>query len=348
VPKLFFLLSGENESLPAAEVKAILEAEGYSYSSVDELDQVLRLESELDCVKHVQVRSAYTRVCAQELFVSNANMIDISKTASETDFKPVLKPGETFVVRINRIKNYADQALNTMTLEVNLGKQILGSTDGTKVSLKNPDKTFIGIITDEKLVLGLKLTDITSKTFSERRPRKKPFFHPSAMPSKMARCMVNLAHAKAESLLLDPFCGTGTSLIEATYIGCRAVGVDAQRRMILGTKKNLRFFNIAAEGLVLADSRKIPVFKVDCIVTDPPYGRSSSTLKSTTKQLVEEVLASSLELLGVGQRICIASPKTLNISCIGAELGYRHVESHFAYVHQSLTREIAVFEKVTA
>ena len=167
------------------------------------------------------------------------------------------------------------------------------------------------------------------------------------MPSKVARCMVNLAHTSAELVLLDPFCGTGTSLIEATYIGCRAVGVDAQKKMILGTRKNLRFFNIDAEGLVLADSRNPPFFKVDCVVTDPPYGRSSSTLKSTTKQLVEEVLASSLVLLGKGQRICIASPKTLNISRIGTELGYRHIESHFAYVHQSLTREIAVFEKVT-
>jgi tRNA (guanine10-N2)-dimethyltransferase len=210
-----------------------------------------------------------------------------------------------------------------------------------------PDKTFIGIITDEKLVLGLKLTDITSKTFSERRPRKKPFFHPSAMPSKMARCMVNLAHGKAESLVLDPFCGTGTSLIEASYIGCRAVGVDAQKRMILGTRKNLRFFNISAEGLILADSRKPPFFKIDCVITDPPYGRSSSTLKSTTEQLVKDVLASSMELLGTGQRICIASPKTLNIRDLGTDLGYRHVESHFAYIHQSLTREIAVFEKVT-
>ncbi len=345
--KLFFLLSGENQSLPAAEVKAILEAEGYSYSNASEFDQILRLESELDCVKAVQVRSAYTRFCAQELFVANANSSDIAKAASETDFKAVLKAGESFVVRINRIKNYANQALNTMTLESTLGKQILNGTDGSKVSLKNPDKTFIGIITDEKIILGLKLTDITSKTFSERRPRKKPFFHPSAMPSKMARCMVNLAHAKAESLLLDPFCGTGTSLIEATFIGCRAVGVDAQRRMILGTQKNLRFFNIDAEGLVLADSQKPPFFKVDCVVTDPPYGRSSSTLKSTTKRLVEGVLASSFELLGVGQRICIASPKTLNISRLGTKLGYRHVESHFAYIHQSLTREIAVFEKVS-
>ncbi len=261
--------------------------------------------------------------------------------------KAIIKPGESFVVRINRIRNYADQALNTMDLEGKLGKQILNGTEGTKVSLKNPDKTFIGIITDEKLVFGLKLTDITSKTFSERRPRKKPFFHPSAMPSKMARCMVNLAHGKAESIVLDPFCGTGTSLIEASYIGCRAVGVDAQKRMILGTRKNLRFFDISAEGLILADSRKPPFFKVDCVITDPPYGRSSSTLKSTTEQLVKDVLASSLDLLGMGQRICIASPKTLNIRDLGTDLGYRHVESHFAYIHQSLTREIAVFEKVT-
>jgi tRNA (guanine10-N2)-dimethyltransferase len=346
VAKLFFLLSGENQSLPVAEVKAILEAEGYQYTHAEEFDQVLRLEAEVESVQAVQVRSAYTRVCATELFISNANLADISNAASKLDLKAVLQPGESFAVRINRIKNYADEALNTMVLEGKLGRQILNATEGTKVSLKNPDKTFLGIITNDKLVLGLKLTDITSKTFSERRPRKKPFFHPSAMPSKMARCMVNLAHAKVESLLLDPFCGTGTSLIEATYIGCKVVGVDAQRRMVLGCRKNLRHFNISAEGLVWGDARQLPFFRVDCVVTDPPYGRSSSTLKSTTKQLVQDVLASTFGLLGVGQRICIASPKTLQIKALGEALGYRHVESHFAFIHRSLTREIAVFEKV--
>ena len=55
---------------------------------------------------------------------------------------------------------------------------------------------------------------------------------------------------------------------------------------------------------------------------------------------------SAYALLGVGQRICIASPKTLNVKSLGKALGYRHVESHFAYVHRTLTREIAVFEKV--
>ncbi len=258
VPKLFFLLSGENKTLPAAEVKAILEAEGYCYSNASEFDQILRLEAEMECVKQCRCVRLTRGFAPRNSSCQTQTTMTSPKQPPETDFKAVLKPGESFVVRINRIKNYADEDINTMTLEGKLGKQILNLTEGTKVNLKNPDKTFIGIITDDKLILGLKLTDITSKTFSERRPRKKPFFHPSAMPSKMARCMVNLAHAKAESWFLDPFCGTGTSLIEATYIGCRAVGVDAQRRMILGTKKNLRFFNIAAEGLVLADSRKSP------------------------------------------------------------------------------------------
>jgi tRNA (guanine10-N2)-dimethyltransferase len=332
--------------MPASEARAILESEGYVYSVTELMDQVLRLEVDVECVKVVPVRSAFTRLCGLELFVSNANYADIYKAVEETDFKSVLKPGESFVVRMNRIKTYADQVINTMELEVKLGRQILKQFPEAKVNLKQPDKTFIGIITDEKLVFGLKLTEISSKTFSERRPRKKPFFHPSAMPSKLARCMVNLAHAKAEKTILDPFCGTGSTLIEASYIGCYALGVDAAKRMVLGCRKNLRFFNINAEGLVLADARRLPFFKVDCMVTDPPYGRSASTLKSTTRELVCDVLVSAYKLLPIGHRVCIASPKTLNIGAIGVSIGFKHVESHFAYVHSTLTREVAVFEKV--
>ncbi len=354
--KLFFLLSGESETLPISEVKAILEAEGFIYSNLSTFDQTLRLEADPNCVGSVQVRAAFTRLCALELFTSEATEDQAVQATSTTDFAAVLKPGESFSVRINRIKQYAEQDINTMRLEGKLGKAILQRAPQAKVNLKSPDKTFIGIVTNNQLVFGLKLTEIQTKTFSERRPRKKPFFHPSAMPSKLARCMINLAHAKPESLLLDPFCGTGTSLIEGTYIGCRAVGVDAQRRMILGCQKNLSHFNISAEGLIWADARHLPIFKVDCVVTDPPYGRSSSTLKSTTKQLVQEVLASTHELLGIGQRICIALPimgdgkgKTNQMSAdvagLVAQLGFKNVESHKVFVHRTLTREIMVYEK---
>jgi tRNA (guanine10-N2)-dimethyltransferase len=126
--------------------------------------------------------------------------------------------------------------------------------------------------------------------------------------------------------------------------------------MVLGCAKNLRHFNISPEGLIWADARHLPFVKVDCVVTDPPYGRSSSTLKSTTKQLVEEVLAGSHELLASGQRICIALPikvnqqeKTEQLSIEIADfiysLGFKTIESHKVFVHRTLTREVMVYEK---
>lgn len=343
--KLFFLLSGENETLPAAELTAILEAEGFAFKLTEKLDQLLRLESEPKSIQSVHRRSAYTMISALELFACQAEENTIMKTAKNTDFTKALNAGESFAVRIKRIKEHTPQ-ISTVPLEAKLGKHILRNVPKVKVNLKTPNKTFLGVLTNNKLVFGVKLAEIKPKTFSERRPRKKPFFHPSAMPSKLARCMVNLAHAKTSELVLDPFCGTGSVMIEAALINCRVLGLDVQRRMVEGCRKNLKHFSIKPEGVVIADARKLPLTQIDCLVTDPPYGRSATTMKLTTKQIVEGVLSSACSLLRKGQRICIASPKTLDIAQIGVEMGYRHVESHFAYVHKTLTREIAVFEKV--
>lgn len=343
--KLFFLLSGENETLPAAELRAILEAEGFTFEVKERLDQLVRLESSQDSVNSVHRRSAYTRTCGLELFACEAEENAIMKSAETVDFKSVLGEGESFAVRVKRVKEYSRKIV-TVPLEGKLGKHVLHNTTGTKVNLRKPDKTFFGVLTSGKLVFGLKLAEMEILTFSERRPRKKPFFHPSAMPSKLARCMVNLSRAKVGEMVLDPFCGTGSVMVEAGFVGCRVLGFDIQRRMAEGTRRNLEHFGVDAEGLVIADSRKLPLVRIDRVVTDPPYGKSATTMKSTTKRLVEGVFASARSLLGIGQLICIASPKTLGISRVGKELGYRHVESHFAYVHGTLTREIAVFEMI--
>jgi tRNA (guanine10-N2)-dimethyltransferase len=345
VAKLFFLISGEFETLSFSELKAILEAEGFAYIITEKLDQTVRLEADEESVKQVHRRSAYTRICALELFTCNATDDDITEAANATDFQSVLAEGETFEVRIRRIKEYSTKD-DTMRLERKLGKHILENAPKAKVNLRKPDKTFFGILTNGKLVFGLKLAEIIAKPFVERRPRKKPFFHPSAMNSKLARCMVNLAHTHTGTIVLDPFCGTGTTILEATLIGAQAIGIDVQRRMANGAKRNLQHFGLTAEGIIIADARMLPFTRVDCVVTDPPYGRSATTLKSNTRAIVEGVLTSARKLLNQGQRICIASPKTLNIAHIGKEIGYKHIESHFAYVHRTLTREIAVFEKV--
>jgi tRNA (guanine10-N2)-dimethyltransferase len=344
VARLFFVLSGEHENLPLSELKAIVEAEGYSYSVLEKLDQVARLEVDGGCVEALRRRAALTRLCGVELFTCEAEMKSIAREMCSINLDDFLGDGETFVVRIKRVRDHASK-VDLMTLERKLGELILDSVPDARVNLKKPNKTFVGVLTNGKLVFGLKLAEIVAKPFVERRPRKKPFFHPSAMQAKLARCMVNLAKPKAGELVVDPFCGTGSMLTEASLIGCRIVGFDIQRRMTRGTLRNLRHFGAELEGIVVADARNIPLFKADCVVTDPPYGISSTTRKRTTEQLVVELLKAVYDILDSGRRVCLAAPRTLKISKVGVGLGYKHLESHFVYVHRSLTREIVVFEK---
>ncbi|MEM3626495.1 MAG: THUMP domain-containing protein [Candidatus Bathyarchaeia archaeon] len=340
---LFFLLSGEHATLPAQEIKAILEAEGHSFQILENLDQTLRIEADIKCIETVKNRAAFTKLCALELFNCKAEAKEIIKALCSTSLS-ILHKEENFAVRIKHVKNHSAK-INSMDLERKLG-EILNKATKAKVNLKNPDKIMIGILTDKKFIFGLKLAEIPSKPFVERRPKRRPFFHPSAMPPKLARCMVNLAKPKTGELVFDPFCGTGSMLIEAALMGCRILGLDVQRRMVKGTIKNLEYFNITPEGVIVADARNPPVSRVDCAVADPPYGRSSTTLRRTTAEIVEEFLTSAREMLDRKRRVCIAAPKNLNVGQLGLTLGYKHLESHFVYVHRSLTREIAVFEKV--
>jgi len=344
VSRLFFLLSGEHPTLPFSELKAILEAEGHEYQVLEKLTQLLRVEADIETIKSIKFRSAMTRVCCLELLCCHANAEEIFQTARSVPLEYSIQKGESFAVRVRRVRESAPHLLG-VELERKLGEIILNKAKGVKVDLANPQKTFFGVLTDSKFVFGLKIAEVSPKPFTQRRPRKRPFFHPSAMPPKLARCMVNLAKPKMDDLVLDPFCGTASMLIEAGLIRCRVLGLDAKRYMVKGSLRNLLHYGVKPEGMIVADALKPPTIKVDCIVTDPPYGRSATTLGRETRQIIKDFLATQQDCLARDQRICIAAPTSVKAGRLGEELGLKHVESHFAYVHRSLTREIAVFQR---
>jgi len=343
VAKLFFLISGEHQTLPVSEIQAILKAEGYDYRILERLTQVLRLEAEANCVEPIRLRSALTRVCCQEIFNCEASLPNILGNI-RSDFLDEFICDESFAVRVKRVEGVTPELIR-VDLERKLGEQILKTVKTSRVNLSNPQKTFFGVLTNNRFIFGLKTAEIIPKPFSERGPRRKPFFHPTAMPAKLARLMVNLAQPKKGDLMLDPFCGTGGMLVEAGLIGCRVVGFDAKPHMLRGGLKNLKHYRIRLEGVVIADARYPPVSGVDCIATDPPYGRSASTLGTNTRRIVEDFLSAVGDMLPRGAKICMASPETIRIGETAEEAGFKHLESHFVYVHRSLTREIVVFER---
>lgn len=340
VAKHFFLLSGTHQTLPIAEVQAILESESYKYQILEKLTQVLRLEVDPGSVTAIQSRSAYTRVCCQEIFSCGANLSEILDSIRSASFDDLIGD-ESFAVRVRRIIGVAPE-IDRVELERKLGENIYES--GKRVDLSNPEKTFFGVLTDNKFIFGLKTAEIIPKPFSERRPRKRPFFHPTAMQAQLARVMVNLAQPKKGDLVLDPFCGAAGILVEAGLIGCRVLGFDAKPHMLRGGHKNLQHYGIE-HGVAVADARYPPVTQADCIVTDPPYGRSASTLGTSTRLIVEDFLPAVSDKIPKGRRICMAAPQTTKIAEVGEGAGFKHIESHFVFVHGSLTREIVVFEK---
>ncbi len=341
--RLFFLISGEHQTLPVSEVQAILKAENIDYHIIEKLTQVLRLEGDPQSIDAIRFRSAMTRVCCKEIFNCEASLPEILANIRSDVLEHFIE-NESFAVRVRRVEG-ATPEINRIELEGELGGQLLETVKTSRVDLKNPQKTFFGVLTDNRFIFGLKSAEIIPKFFSERGPRRKPFFHPTAMPAKLSRTMVNLAQPKKGDLLLDPFCGTGGMLVEAGLMGCRVVGFDAKPYMLRGGLKNLRHFGTDFEGLFIADARYPPITGVNCIATDPPYGRSASTLGTNTRLIVEDFLSAVCDILPRGAKICMASPKTVKIGETAEAADFKHLESHFVYVHGSLTREIVVFER---
>jgi len=117
--------------------------------------------------------------------------------------------------------------------------------------------------------------------------------------------------------------------------------------MVKGSLSNLLYYHVQPEGLVVAVAQNLPISRVDCIVTDPPYGRSATTLGRETEHIIEDFLSKVDDHIETRRRICIAAPKSVKIGKLGRQLGFKHLESHSVYVHRSLTREIAVLERAT-
>ena len=341
---LFFVVSGEHQTLPSSEVKAILEAEGMRYRLRKQSFKLLSLEAPVEALEKVNSRSSMCEGCGIELFECGGNLEEILSKINETEFSRVIAPNQSFAVRIKRAAG-TSRDLRRDVLERKIGEAVLRATRNTLVNLRQPDKVFLGVLSDRRFVFGIMTHTRQRGSIAARRPRRRPVFHPATMPPKLARCMVNLARPKRGELLLDPFCGVGGILIEAGLVGCRVVGCDVKLEMLKGCLRNLEFFRISPVGVARADARNLPFGPVNCMVADPPYGKSASTMGLTTANLLKSFLHNAGDNLLENGFVSLASPKTVGVSEFGRDAGLELVEKHYVYVHRSLTREIAVFRK---
>ena len=340
--RLFFVLSGEHHSLPAAEIRAILESEGVPYRSGIEDYRLLILTSSSRALKLVSERSLMYDQCGIVLGECPADERTIEAFVKNQPLANLTRGVNDFAVRAVRIGGVA-RSINRVGLERDVGSFVKDVVPGLKVELKDPDLTFICLLYGANFLFGVSGFKKPSGLMAPRRPRKRPVFHPSTMPPKIARCMVNLARAKPGSTFADPFCGVGGILIEAAVIGCNVLGIDANPRMLRAARRNLNHFNLDALGYVHADARTPPIGGgASAIATDPPYGRGSSTMGVKMTTLIQQFLNRAATALTKGGHLCISAPSEVDVESYAQDGGFAVKEQHLVRVHRSLTRRFTV------
>ncbi len=191
----------------------------------------------------------------------------------------------------------------------------------SKVDLSHP-KTIVGITKELQAIKVYEREKLIS-----RRADKRPAGQKAGINPKLARLMINLLNPKDE--IYDPFAGTGGILIEAGLMGLKTKGTEIDKKTADKALENLDFYNIKS-NFENEDALKTSI-KGEYIVTDPPYGRSTSN-KTPIKVLIKKVIEKNSP-----KKLVLTMPKGTEL-----ELPKNAVilEREFIYVHKSLTREL--------
>ncbi len=328
--RLLLELSMECESLARSEALSTAETLGGAASVVSEEPGVVVIETGADPVA-LSERLALCHCVSEHLFSCAPD--GLADTVRDIDV-----PGP---VRVHSTR------VGTSFPEVDLERTnaAVGELvrDRLGVDIHSP-RSEVRVVLSEQADVGRCIGRIDRSSFEGRKVRNLPFNHPISIHPKFARALVNLTMTRQGGRLLDPFCGTGAIVMEASLAGCDAIGSDISQKMIEGARMNLQSLDIDAE-LLRCDIGEISraVGNVSGVATDPPYGRSTSTDGEPLPELFSRALGACADVLDSGSRMAMAAhdPKLLEGSG-----DFEIVEVHPMWVHRSLTRHFCVLRRV--
>lgn len=341
--EIVFIMSQEHQTLPRAEIEAVLRAEQIPFNFKNQYDGILVIEignEHINTIERMGKRLSYTHELCELLIKTDKTKLqsDIEKI----DWNDIIK--NDYVVRARRMDK--TDKFDTSKVEHEIGGTINSMVKGSKVNLKDPECFLRLIYLDGIIFVTQRISKIDKKHFNNFKPHKRPFFYPGSMSPKLARCMVNLTEIKEDELVLDPFCGTGGILIEAGILGAKLIGADIDYKMVEGTKKNLEYCGFKDTEIFQEDARNIHLDnRVNAIVTDPPYGISASTGGEDSTNLYSGALRNMDNLLDETGKICMATPHYMDIKGLIKDTNFEIIEQHHIRMHKSLTRVISLLTK---
>lgn len=200
------------------------------------------------------------------------------------------------------------------------------------------------------------------------RDRGKPYADrkKGMLPPKVARMMVNLAlgaDPAPTATILDPFCGSGTVLLEALERGVNVIGNDLDLEAAQGSRENLDWYKtgtgITLDSMVYQqDATKLLLpnnKKVEYIVTEPFLGKPKPQphqLPNIFKGLEKQYLGSFKHwrtLLAPGAKVVCVFPAVLASHTEGyPEVTLKALIDKLATIGYTMTSEVVVYHRPQA
>ncbi len=264
-------------------------------------------------------------------------------------WKDFPKTYENFAVRVLKVGNFAGSvAFSHISLEIEkkLGGLLYDYWRGKlRVDLDSPQLMLRVILTPSQVHVYQRLAVSARKILGQKNPKNRPYSNPSILDSFLLRAMINMAQIRSGDVLLDPFCGTGSTFIESVDLKVLSLGIELSRLVSWGALQNIQGMQLPAH-LILSDARLMPLAtnSLDAVVFDPPYGRGASTLGIPLANLLHQVLQQCERVLKPKRFLVMSLIDEVSLEDFFPKKSHLQLLRTFKwYVHRSMTRMIYVF-----
>lgn len=143
-----------------------------------------------------------------------------------------------------------------------------------------PNAEILAVFSQTKLYIA-RTNVVYDSMLQQYRDESRPFVSAEISTSpKICRTLLNLSGARPGDTVLDPFCGTGTILMEAALLGMKCIGVDIDGDQVQGAKSNMKWLgkDLGEKldyDIFVGDSRELASLvkkQVDAVAFEPILG----------------------------------------------------------------------------
>ena len=324
-----FELGGENTELGKIEAMELLSTERCDPVIVFDEKSIIAINVS-KVIKSKIVRRLGMTKRVSKIFYKN----------KETNLELVVKEIPQIDIGQNTfaIRQISKKKISERDIATTLGNKI---PKHNETNLAHPDVKILYYAGTETII---SIWDKTLETYYKgclkHHIKNRPFFSPISIHPRIARSMVNLSNCSEGETMIDPFCGTGGMLIEARDMEINAIGIDIIEKMVDYSIGNLDHYGLKAE-VIEDDVEASSNYQFKAIVTDPPYGLSTTTRGEGVSELMIRSMNIFSKIMKKGERIVMAlsNPELVKDS------NYDEIYRFQWYIHKSLTRNILVLEK---